>query len=109
MPHMSEDTHASCGSHFIFNKVLNHNRVTLFTQQLMQPYLAFSYCAGVIDATLTETRVGGKEPGPVPKDSERLPTWFKVRSHIRNGFIRKTCSVHGANFYHWYTALLFCN
>lgn len=40
----------------------------------MQPYQAFSYLAGVTDARLTKTRLGGKEPGPVPKDSERLPT-----------------------------------
>lgn len=40
----------------------------------MQPYQAFSYLAGVTDARLTETRLGGKEPGPEPKDSERLPT-----------------------------------
>lgn len=51
---------------FIFNKVLNPNRVTLSAQQLMPPYRAFAHLAGVTDYT-TETGVDGKEPGPVQR------------------------------------------
>lgn len=36
---------------FILNKVLNPNRVTLSTQQLMAPYRAFIHLAGVTDYT----------------------------------------------------------
>lgn len=74
LPHSATDTRALCGSHFIFNKVLNHNGITLFTQQLMQPYRAVSHLAAATDAVFTETRASEGEAVPVPKDSERLPT-----------------------------------
>lgn len=57
---------------FIFNKVLNPNRITLFTQQLMQPYQAFTYLAGMTD--YTHRNKGGWEGARAcAKDSQRLP------------------------------------
>lgn len=79
---------------FIFNKVLKPNRVTLSTQQLMPPHGAFTHLAGVTDYT-HRNRGGWEGARACAKDSQRLPTRLKMRSRIRNGFIRKTCSVHG--------------
>lgn len=64
------DTHASCGSHLIFNKALNHNGITLFPRQLMQPHQAFSPLAAVTDAVLTEIRESGDAAVPVPKTAK---------------------------------------
>lgn len=70
------------------------NRVTLSTQQLMPPYRAFTDLAGVTDYT-HRNRGGWEGARACAKDSQRLPNRLKMRSRIRNGFIRKTCSVHG--------------
>lgn len=64
------DTHASCDSHLILNKVPNHNGITLFTQQLMQPYQAFRHLAAVTDAVITETGLVGMRQCLCPKTAK---------------------------------------